>query len=145
MLDGNQNVATTTTIAPETTGVETYNVSIYDIQILSFDPHNVSVHILSGSLWFDYAAVNDTRTESPSASEPPHSYGPRLLSASISTPIPPSHDSASASPEMSTASADTGFSSNPLSSRSAAGETKRPTIVRILSSPSSGHTSPINA
>jgi hypothetical protein len=73
MLDGNQNAATTTIIAPRTDGVETYNVSIYDIQILSFDPHNVSVHILSGSLWFDYAAVNNTRTGSPSASESPPS------------------------------------------------------------------------
>ena len=73
MLDGNQNSVATTTIPPKTTGIETYNVSVYDIQVLSLGPHNVSVHVLSGALWFDFAAVNDTTTKSSSTSEPSHS------------------------------------------------------------------------
>ena len=61
-----KNTTTTRTFPPNYPS-SSYNFSLYDIQLLPFGNHEVTVLILDwitgntfSTLWFDYAAVNDT-------------------------------------------------------------------------------------
>src|ERR1700691_529824 len=76
-LDGDPSSTTMRKLLNNST-IELYNVSIYDNQSLPFGNHKVTVLLLSwvtggeSSLWFDYAAVNDTKpSASPSSSASP--------------------------------------------------------------------------
>jgi hypothetical protein len=78
-LDENPNSTATKTYAAGS-ATETYNVSLYDVQSLSFGYHEVDVLLLDWSngtesvLWFDYAAVNDTTPSSSPIPTPSASF-----------------------------------------------------------------------
>jgi len=76
-LDGNSSSTTVTTILESGNPVETYNVSLYNVQSLPYGSHVITVLLLDltggigSSCWFDYAMVNDTPSSPPALSPSP--------------------------------------------------------------------------
>lgn len=68
-LDGNTSSTTTNTHAAGS-AMKTYNFSLYNAQSLSFGYHEVDILLLDwtsgakSTLWFDYAAINNTKRSS---------------------------------------------------------------------------------
>ena len=76
-LDGNSSLTTITTLLKSGKPVETYNVSLYNVQSLPHGSHIITVLLLDltggvgSSCWFDYAMVNDTPSSPPALSSSP--------------------------------------------------------------------------
>jgi len=140
-VDGNPDSMTAQTLSGDAP-VESYNVTLYNIQSLALGSHEATVQLLSytggqSSLWFDYAAVlapngpaspgssassNPTASSNPpTSSNPPPSNPTSSSNPPTSSNPPPSNPTSSSNPPASNPTASSPSTSNSSHSHTSTG------------------------